>query len=155
MSRFRMVVGLFSVATVCAVGRPADAADVAADVCTVRASAYDAAMETGSVANLVPMFLPDAILNGPYGISEGHKAIAAAYSGFVKPGVKHGHAVKGGRALGDAAMCWGEWTFTYATADGGKGLAGRYTAIYAKGPQGWRIESLTWNLLPPAPAKTN
>lgn len=114
MPRYSAVCGLFSIALAFVAGRPAVAADVAADVCTVRASAYDTAMETGSVSNLVPLFLPDAVLNGPYGISEGQKAIAGAYSGFVKPGVKHGHAVKGGRALGDAAMCWGEWNFTYA-----------------------------------------
>lgn len=99
---------------------------------------------------MAELYRDNALLNGPYGITQGAKAIAATYANFVKPGVKHGHKVQGGRSLGNAMLCWGEWNFS--PADGAKGLAGRYTAIYAKNERGWRIDALTYNFLPPPPA---
>lgn len=155
MSYRLLLCGLLGVVTACGIGGTAAAEDVAMTVCSDRATAYDAAMETGDPSKMGPLFLSDAVTVGAYGISEGREAIAATYQGFVKPGVKHGHAVKGGRPLGNVVMCWGEWTFTFAPGSPAKGLAGRYTAIYAKVEEGWRIESLSWNLLPPPPAKTN
>lgn len=153
MTNRSTIASLIGAGTALAFGPAALAADDTMEICKTRAAAYDKTFEGGDAAKMASLYLSDAIENGPYGIVQGPKAIAAAYGGFVKPGVKHGHAVKGGRMLGNLAMCWGEWTFDFAPGSPTKGLAGRYTAIYAKNDSGWRIESLTYNFLPPPPAK--
>jgi len=123
----------------------ANAADDAAAICGAVVNAFEAALANGDPVSVGAAYAPSGQFVTPFGVVEGPEAIARAEASAVKPGANVIQTVLRSRMIGDAALCIGHFTFTYAPGSQVAELRGYWTRVVRKIGNDWKTEVLTYN----------
>jgi ketosteroid isomerase-like protein len=128
---------------------PALAQDDPVTICNTAITAFEAAVASGDPAKVAARFTTDGTETTPFGIFQGPQAIAQFNAGSTKPGAKDSDTLKTAQRLGDAVLCTGSNTFTFAPGSPMKDVAGYWTKVLIKIKNQWLLTSLTFNITPP------
>lgn len=109
-----------------------------------------AKQDSGAVAAL---FTVDGTFVTPAGVLGDRAAIKTFYDGFFGQGWNH-EVVKVDQAqpVGTAALAYGEYALAGQGPSGALSRAGRWSMVFARDGEAWKIRLLTANVAPPAAA---
>lgn len=98
------------------------------------------------------LFTADGTFVTPAGVLADRAAIKTFYDGFFKQGWNH-EVVKVDQAqpVGTAALAYGEYALAGQGPNGALSRAGRWSMMFSRDGEAWKIRLLTANVAPPAP----
>ena len=101
------------------------------------------------------LFTADGTFVTPAGVLPDRQAIKTFYENFFKQGWNN-EVVKLDQAhlAGNAAWAFGEYRLSGQGSSGALSRAGRWSMVFARESDGWKIRLLTANVAPPSPPST-
>lgn len=148
-----------ALALVLAIATPAFAQEQAASApdrqaITDLAKRHDEALNRKDAAAAASVFTDDALVLPPGPLLVGREAIQKDMEKGISVGLAdHATTVDQIHVAGDIAWTTGTWSATGpGPANSRRELRGNYSTVEQRDGGGWKVRSLTWNLIMPSPA---